>query len=85
MKATELWPSWRLTAWVEPLQKEEAATGVTGRGVEGGLRQTRTFEQRLERTTDQVLRVDGLARPASEHQRVAFDRKPFGFLAFPVA
>jgi hypothetical protein len=70
---------------VDPLQKEDAAAGMTGRGVEGGLRQTRTFEQGIERTTDQVRRVDGFARPVREHQRVAFDREPLGLLAFPVA
>ena len=41
---------------VDPLQKEDAAAGVTGRGVEGGLRQTHTFEQGLERR----VRCEGL-------------------------
>jgi hypothetical protein len=53
--------------------------------VEGGLRHTRTFQEGLERTADQVRRVDGFARPVREHQRVAFDRETFGSPVFPVA
>jgi len=57
---------------------------MAGRGMKGGVRQTSTFEQELERTGEQVRGVDGFARPVRKHQRVAFDREPFGSLTLPV-
>lgn len=70
---------------VDSLHQEDAAAGMTSRGMEGGIRQTRTFQQGLKRAVEQVRGVDGVARPVREHQHVALDREPFGLLLFPVA
>ncbi len=63
---------------VDPLHQEDTAASMTSRGMKGGVWQTRTFEQGLERAGEQMRGVDGFARPIREHQCVTFDREPFG-------